>query len=619
MTMKNAVDRFIDDTSLAHRIVHGEPGTVVPTEGGPVPSFATVIDDLGQVNQRISTLEDGQSGDRVVRAAWADLAAVPTSANGLRGASVVGDQGAHIDPVTGVSVPNSGDYIEAPAGWKWVRAESLARKLDRESFDKVIKGEAQPSYGLSFADNDGAVAVGITEDGTLVADAAQLRAAEVAGMAYDATCPMDYSHVYADSEGNVAGGQRPDGTLDYAAARFDELNGYPLDRFLRGQLGHHFAACRIGVAQYGQSNAQGHSPGLTTVAPHDALGFKAHATGADLLTLRPMTAANVSAGADREIPAFAAIDMFKNLIASEEGLTYRDHKYQPVCMNSAYGGYSIKQLEKDSAPYVELLGQVSAARTLSQGEGMTFKQLCTVWLQGEGDLSSSYGYYLSRLIALASNFDADCRSITGQVDPVHLLTYQVASVGADFQQTVALAQLDAASASPLISMVAPFYFVPFTDDVHTTAQGIRLFGAYFGLAMKHILVDQKKWEPLRPVRTTLQGRVLDVQFSKRGLVLDTTNPDVPAVPQFGFQVVGPSGIEIPITKATITQPDTITFVLAKAPPKGSSFWAGGKRVPAGAKGTYLGAVTNLRDSQGDQFVYEGRPLHNWCCISTLKI
>ena len=45
MTLSEQVDRFINDTNLAHMIIHGDQNTVVQTEGGPVRSFAKVIAD----------------------------------------------------------------------------------------------------------------------------------------------------------------------------------------------------------------------------------------------------------------------------------------------------------------------------------------------------------------------------------------------------------------------------------------------------------------------------------------------------------------------------------------------------------------------------------------------
>lgn len=45
MTLSEQVDRFINDTNIAHMIIHGDSNTVVQTEGGPVRSFAKVIAD----------------------------------------------------------------------------------------------------------------------------------------------------------------------------------------------------------------------------------------------------------------------------------------------------------------------------------------------------------------------------------------------------------------------------------------------------------------------------------------------------------------------------------------------------------------------------------------------
>ena len=45
LTISQQVDRFIEDTDLAHMIIHGDLHTTVRTEGGLVRSFARVIAD----------------------------------------------------------------------------------------------------------------------------------------------------------------------------------------------------------------------------------------------------------------------------------------------------------------------------------------------------------------------------------------------------------------------------------------------------------------------------------------------------------------------------------------------------------------------------------------------
>jgi len=70
LTLSEQVDRFIDDTDIAHMIIHGDIHTTVRTEGGLVRSFAKVINDanaymitnadslLAQVTAMVPTVEE---------------------------------------------------------------------------------------------------------------------------------------------------------------------------------------------------------------------------------------------------------------------------------------------------------------------------------------------------------------------------------------------------------------------------------------------------------------------------------------------------------------------------------------------------------------------------------
>ncbi|MBH1633659.1 hypothetical protein I5U65_00480 [Stenotrophomonas maltophilia] len=172
MTVSHKVDQFVRDSDIANQIVHGGRDTVVQTDGGPVPSFSRAIGSITKIDERLTVLEDGQSSGRIIKATWADLKSIPTTPSGSRGASVIGDSGTHNDPVTGQSVANNGDYIEAPTGWKWVRAESLASKASRAELDSAVSSITRTTSNrpeLSslqrWVDGAGFVAGELTSDG----------------------------------------------------------------------------------------------------------------------------------------------------------------------------------------------------------------------------------------------------------------------------------------------------------------------------------------------------------------------------------------------------------------------------------------------------------------------
>jgi len=75
VSVSSKVDQFITDSNLAHRIIHGAAGEVVQTEGGPVPAFATALEGMVNVKDRLSALETAQSSGMVGAATRADMEA----------------------------------------------------------------------------------------------------------------------------------------------------------------------------------------------------------------------------------------------------------------------------------------------------------------------------------------------------------------------------------------------------------------------------------------------------------------------------------------------------------------------------------------------------------------
>ncbi|HEL4252899.1 TPA: hypothetical protein UM795_000956 [Stenotrophomonas maltophilia] len=139
MSVSNKVDQFVKDSDIAHRIVHGPAGESVPTEGGPVPTYATAMKGLVDIPQRITALEDAQGADRVVTILWETLRSISGREN--LAAEVVKDSGTHLDAASGQTVPNQGLYIwnVSTSTWQWVRPDGLGTKLDRETYDQMVK------------------------------------------------------------------------------------------------------------------------------------------------------------------------------------------------------------------------------------------------------------------------------------------------------------------------------------------------------------------------------------------------------------------------------------------------------------------------------------------------
>src|SRR5690606_41371238 len=86
--------------------------------------------EVESLSDDVDAIRDGQAAGQLVYRTWAELSGVTGSVG--EGAQVISDAGTHTDPVVGGTVANAGQYVwsESPAGWRWVRADSLAMKAD---------------------------------------------------------------------------------------------------------------------------------------------------------------------------------------------------------------------------------------------------------------------------------------------------------------------------------------------------------------------------------------------------------------------------------------------------------------------------------------------------------
>ncbi len=99
-----------------------------PTTAGGQPRGA----DMGDAmiwGTEIERATDGATAGRIDQVAWAELATVVGTRPGQPAIVVGPDFGTHVDPVTGLTVPNVGEYYwsTAPAGWR--RLGNLQRTL----------------------------------------------------------------------------------------------------------------------------------------------------------------------------------------------------------------------------------------------------------------------------------------------------------------------------------------------------------------------------------------------------------------------------------------------------------------------------------------------------------
>jgi hypothetical protein len=351
----------------------------------------------------------------------------------------------------------------------------------------------------------------------------------------------------------------------------------------------------------GQSLAEGGvGAPVTTVQEYDNVMFT-------LLENTPsayVPAVNVTT--NLESPMYGQIGHVKALIDGDAGAD----DYQMLGCNNGVGSSSILIHTKTQATFTTAMSQVVAAKAIADGQGRTFRFRAVSWVQGEADNAMSRTEYQSVLEKLASQYNEQGKRLALQSEDVIFITSQVCS---NPLPNVALAQLDAAIAHPLIYMSTPLY--PFNHDVdgrHLVAASAKVLGGYMGLVYKRVLIDGVQWEPLRPLSHTQSGNDVTITFNVPDgpLVLDTTL--IQAQTNYGFSAADASGVDIPVTSVTLVDTDKVKVTTSAPIPAGG--WVNYAQTVQTEPARSLGGCGNLRDSQGDTLTYTGWPMHNWCVM-----
>ncbi|PPC46166.1 cellulosome protein [Acinetobacter baumannii] len=319
-------------------------------------------------------------------------------------------------------------------------------------------------------------------------------------------------------------------------------------------------------------------------------------------------------GTDRgETPCSGAANYASRAMMLENGINPKDHVI--FCSAAGHGGYRIDQLEKGTTWYEFLLHHVSEAKRLNSGK--TYKVQAIAWVQGENDAitgtQTSYELYRQKLEKLQRDANDDIKEITGQVDDIKFISYQL-SYAARTWSAQALVQLHLAQESDSFALSTPMYHMPYApDNIHLTNVGYKWMGAYFGRAYKQLIVDNRKPDFINPKGAQLIGDEIHIHFDvpKAPLVIDTTT--LAPTTDSGFKVLVN---DASATISSITaENDKVIIKISSTPAASASvkvryaldYLGAGISITGGASG-------NLRDSTTDSIKIAGveRPLYHVC-------
>lgn len=489
---------------------------------------------------------------------------------------------------------------------------------------------APRGYAWAITDQDGRVALGVSDDGTTVAGKMApvlFESSEIvitgSGMSLKTPAPFGHTWAIIDQDGRMAAGLTDGGTFRTSNLEATTLNGVSVQSLLTpdpasASLGaQNFGADINHVLSYGQSLSVGvaTSSAITTTQRFDNLRFvggvrrQDSAEPGSYASLVPLIETGPGEETSFETPIGGATDMIKERIASENGIVFTQHSYQMLGSAPGKGAQTIALLSKPGTLYTRFLNDVTFGLAAAVALNKSYKVPAFFWTQGESDPANTS--YASQLSTLRNDISTDVRAITTQPEDVWCICYQLSR---PFQ---ALRFVEAQALDSKIRIAAPVYQLPKSDTTHFTALSSKIYGAYLGIAYKRLVIDGVDWKPTMPLTTLRQGKVIDVKFNRHGtgLVFDTTT--IPIQPNFGFYLFDAANNPLTISSVTITKQDTVRMVAAATVPAGAKLRYGFTDPTAGTSAA-TPPKGNLRDNQGDTLVFDGGginyPMHNWCLL-----
>ena len=279
-------------------------------------------------------------------------------------------------------------------------------------------------------------------------------------------------------------------------------------------------------------------------------------------------------------------------------------------------------------PFAEAMMQVTDAMAIASAAGLSYAVRAVTAIHGEHDHyayssndsafplegtdgASTVADYADALLEWQRDYETSVKEITGQTVPVPLFVNQYSHWNDVPTTKIAYMQLDAHLRSQgKVVVVGPTYALGYSSNcLHFLNHAERQLGEYFGKAYARVVIEGKRWEPLRPTEVTLAGNVVTARFHVPSppLVFDTTRVTDPG--NHGFEWYDASGSPPAITNVAITGPDTVQVTLAAAP-TGADKRLRYAYTFRGCGGSGTIARGNLRDSDATPSNY-GYDLFNW--------
>lgn len=287
------------------------------------------------------------------------------------------------------------------------------------------------------------------------------------------------------------------------------------------------------------------------------------------------------------------------------------------------GGWTIAQLSKGTLPYTNSMTAVSSAKAQCSTLGYGYKVPFVDWIQGEADAAAAAGAYLSALLQLQTDYEADIKAVSGQAGRVPLLLDQISNWTAPgynrSESNVPLEQLQAALDYPdrFVCAGPKYWLQTVADGIHLTGDSSARLGAMHARPARAV-INGERWLPTHCISAVRSGTKVRLKFhTPQGpLTVDTATVTDPG--NWGLRWID-STASATITGVKLVGDNTVEVTLS-AVPSGTNQRIGiaDFGVPGSLAGPTSGVRSCLRDSSADMDGYS-QPVYNWACHQRIAV
>lgn len=181
---------------------------------------------------------------------------------------------------------------------------------------------------------------------------------------------------------------------------------------------------------------------------------------------------------------------------------YSELPYNVLISASGIGGTDIREYGVGSKIYERTKKDIENGKRLADKQGLKYKVLAFVWMQGENNYNDTAEWYYSELMKIIKLYRELSVYINGKSSEIPFVSYQTMgqkSYYSTVSQAPALAQFAVASdVNNKFYLTAPCYqFETYIDKIHMTAISSRNIGILIGKTIYDVL--NNKYKLFKPI------------------------------------------------------------------------------------------------------------------------